>query len=210
MEFRSKRRIIPTAIRQSSPTRALSLCQRIHVQQTSELVYVQAEKLAQLFEREWVYKFPSSAYGAGGSLQPEMLKNKIKNLLETEKMLKKNANKKRKKMVAAAEVKKEQPTGDVLKTENGTATADANGEAAKATPMEVEGEDLEDDDDDDDDDDEGPANPDDELNVQIVLDTYDDAAKKKWMEAQVEEVLEMKQKMRNQSTIVIEQQTKMS
>ena len=181
----------------------------------SELVYVQAEKLAQLFEREWVYKFPSSAYGAGGSLQPEMLKNKIKNLLETEKMLKKNANKKRKKMAAAAaaaaaEVKKEQPTGDVLKTENGTATADANGEAAKATPMEVEGEDLEDGDDDDDDDDEGPANPDDELNVQIVLDTYDDAAKKKWMEAQVEEVLEMKQKMRNQSTIVIEQQTKIA
>ena len=143
-----------------------------------------------------------------------MLKNKIKNLLETEKMLKKNANKKRKKMAAAAaaaaEVKKEQPTGDVLKTENGTATADANGEAAKATPMEVEGEDLEDGDDDDDDDDEGPANPDDELNVQIVLDTYDDAAKKKWMEAQVEEVLEMKQKMRNQSTIVIEQQTKIA
>ena len=155
----------------------------------SELVYVQAEKLAQLFEREWVYKFPSSAYGAGGSLQPEMLKNKIKNLLETEKMLKKNAkkNKKRKKNgcggdeVTTTTAGDEQPTAKpatVLKTENGTATADANGEAAKATPMEVEGEDLEEDEEDDDDDeDEGPANPDDELNVQIVLDTYDDAAK---------------------------------
>ena len=172
----------------------------------SELVYVQAEKLAQLFEREWVYKFPASAYGAGGTLQPEMLKNKIKNLMETEKMLKKNAKKKRKK----ATVKEEQPAGEVVKKENGTAAADANGEAAKATPMEVAGEGEGEDEDEDEDEDGPPANPDDELNVQVVLDTYDDAAKKKWMEAQVEEVLEMKQKMRNQSTVVIEQQTKIA
>ena len=215
-----------------------------------ELVYIQAEKLAQLFEREWVYKFPASAYSAGGKLQPEMLKNKMKNLIETEKRLKKNAKKKRKKTA----VKKEQEAaattttttttaGDVrtenctdakpatagdVKTENYTnakpatadatpataeakpATADANGEVLKETPMEVEEEELQDEEDDDEDEDEGPANPDDELNVQVVLDTYDDRAKKKWMEAQVEEVLEMKQKMRNQSDIVVKQQSRIA
>ena len=76
--------------------------------------------------------------------------------------------------------------------------------------MEVEEEELQDEEDDDEDEDEGPANPDDELNVQVVLDTYDDHAKKKWMEAQVEEVLEMKQKMRNQSDIVVKQQSRIA
>ena len=51
--------------------------------------------------------------------------------------------------------------------------------------MEVEEEELQDEEDDDEDEDEGPANPDDELNVQVVLDTYDDHAKKKWMGAKL-------------------------
>ena len=82
-----------------------------------ELVYIQAEKLAQLFEREWVYKFPASAYSAGGKLQPEMLKNKMKNLIETEKRLKKNAKKKRKKTA----VKKEQEAAAATTTTTTTA-----------------------------------------------------------------------------------------
>ena len=129
-----------------------------------EVVYVQAEKMAQLFEREWVYKFPASAYGAGGNLQPDMLKNKIKNLLEEEEKIK------RQKLSSATD-------GTMIKIEEVTTK---------------------------------PFNPDDETDVDKVIATYDEAAKRHWMLAQIEEVLEMKQKMRNQSAMILEQQSRIA
>ena len=55
-----------------------------------------------------------------------------------------------------------------------------------------------------------PFNPDDETDVDKVIATYDEAAKRHWMLAQIEEVLEMKQKMRNQSAMILEQQSRIA
>ena len=45
-----------------------------------------------------------------------------------------------------------------------------------------------------------------EFDIEKVLTQYDDTAKRRWMEARLKETLEMKQKMHNQSMVVVRQQ----
>ena len=52
----------------------------------------------------------------------------------------------------------------------------------------------------------GSGDADKEFDIEKVLTQYDDTAKRRWMEARLKETLEMKQKMHNQSMVVVRQQ----
>ena len=52
----------------------------------------------------------------------------------------------------------------------------------------------------------GSGDAEEEFDIEKVLTQYDDTAKRRWMEARLKETLEMKQKMHNQSMIVVRQQ----
>ena len=119
--------------------------------QPGTFVYVCAEKLAQIFEREWSQKFPASSYSACAKFEPTVLRNRVYEFIERKKA-RKNENRIAEK------------------------TNDGSGDADK------------------------------EFDIEKVLTQYDDTAKRRWMEARLKETLEMKQKMHNQSMVVVRQQ----